>query len=102
MYIAWTTVSKVSEAEAVAKEAISQGLAACVQVEPITSYYNWEGKLEVSSEYRLCFKCTDKNLKSLEQLVLGKHPYKTPEWICVEVTHASEKYLSWVEGNSTA
>jgi periplasmic divalent cation tolerance protein len=102
MYIAWTTVSKVTEAEAVAKEAVEKGLAACVQVEAISSYYTWEGKIEVSSEFRLCFKCTKENLKSLEQLVLGKHPYKTPEWTCVEVTYASEKYLSWVEGNSTA
>jgi periplasmic divalent cation tolerance protein len=102
MYIAWTTCSKVEEAEQLAKDAILNGLAACAQLETITSFYLWDKSLEYSPEYRLCFKCSKTQLKALESFILGKHSYKVPEWIALEVTHTSEKYLSWVQASSTA
>jgi periplasmic divalent cation tolerance protein len=101
MYIAWTTVSKSEEAERMAREAISRGLAACVEIAPVVSHYRWKGGPERAEELRLGFKCLPAQLAPLEAFVLGKHPYEIPEWIVIRAERVSEKYLSWAEANST-
>jgi periplasmic divalent cation tolerance protein len=102
MYVAWTTVAQKSQAEALAASVVSQGLAACVQIEgPIVSFYRWNGQLERSEEYRLSLKCTADQLAGLERWVFAHHPYETPEWIVVRAEHVGEKYLSWAKATST-
>jgi periplasmic divalent cation tolerance protein len=102
MYVAWTTVGNHSDADRLAKAAIAQGLAVCVQVDgPITSHYIWQGRQEASEEYRLTFKANDEELKRLEAHVLTNHPYDTPEWIVVLAHHVGEKYLSWANSSSS-
>jgi periplasmic divalent cation tolerance protein len=102
MFIAWSTVGNRTDADKLAKEIVSLGLAACVQIDgPVSSYYRWQRQLERSEEFRLCFKCTDSQLTALETYVLGHHPYETPEWIVVPASRVSEKYLSWAESNPT-
>jgi periplasmic divalent cation tolerance protein len=101
LMIAWTTVAKREDADRIAAEAVGAGLAACVQVEgPVRSVYRWEGRLENAEEFRLMFKCLPGQLASLEQHVLARHPYDTPEWIAVEAYSAGEKYLSWARANA--
>jgi len=98
MRLAWTTLSKLTDAEKLARAAIEQSLAACAQIEgPIRSVYRWQGKIEDAQEYRLCFKLLPGNSAALEALVHSLHPYDVPEWVCVDATHVSEKYLSWAQ-----
>lgn len=100
--IAWTTVAKKTDAEQLATDVISRGLAACVQIEgPVTSYYRWAGRIERADEFRLTFKCLAEKLGELQTHVLANHPYETPEWTAVRADHVSEKYLSWAEANSS-
>ena len=69
-----------TDAEKLAAEVVSLGLAACAQVEgPIASFYTWQGRLERTEEFRLCLKCLSDKLPALEIHVLGHHPYDTPE-----------------------
>jgi periplasmic divalent cation tolerance protein len=100
--IAWTTVASRPDAERLATAAIAQNRAVCVQIEgPITSHYRWQGRDERSEEFRLQFKCLEPQLAGLEELVLGQHPYETPEWIVVRAERVAEKYLSWARANSS-
>ena len=102
MYIAWTTVSKASDAEALAAVIVERRLAACVQIDgPIVSVYHWNGHTERAEEFRLSIKCTTNQLPELEREVLQRHPYETPEWMVVRADHVGEKYLSWATANST-
>jgi periplasmic divalent cation tolerance protein len=102
MYVAWTTVARKPEAEELATALVHQGLAACVQIEgPILSFYRWKGQLERSEEYRLSLKCRVDQLPTLERYVLAHHPYETPEWIVVRADRVGEKYLSWLNADST-
>jgi periplasmic divalent cation tolerance protein len=102
MFIAWTTVANRADAERLAAEAIVHNLAACAQIEgPIVSHYRWQGKVERAEEFRICFKCRPNHLELLEKRVLETHPYDTPEWIVVRADRVGEKYLSWVEANSS-
>ncbi|MEY2878467.1 MAG: hypothetical protein RLZZ15_847 [Verrucomicrobiota bacterium] len=99
MFIAWTTVGTSAEAERLAAQAVAAGLAACVQIDgPVVSHFRWEGKMERVEEFRLTFKFAAAQLGALEALVLGAHPYDTPEWIIVRAERVGEKYLSWVRG----
>lgn len=102
MFVAWTTVAQRTDAERLAADAVSRGLALCVQIEgPIVSLYRWEGRLERAEEFRLMFKCAPSRLAQLETCILSQHPYSVPEWIVVRAEHVGEKYLSWAEANST-
>lgn len=103
MLIAWTTVENEADARRLAAESVKLGLAACVQVEgPIMSYYRWDGAVQESVEYRLCFKFLSGQKSRLEAWLHEQHPYETPEWIVVTASHVAEKYLSWAMANSTS
>jgi periplasmic divalent cation tolerance protein len=102
MYIAWTTLATRPEAEKLAAEVVTRGLAVCAQVEgPIRSHFVWQGRLEQAEEFRLCLKCLPDKLPALETHVLEHHPYATPEWLAVRAERVGEKYLSWAGANAT-
>jgi periplasmic divalent cation tolerance protein len=102
MLIAWTTLATRDQAEELARAAIEQRLAACVQIDgPITSHYLWQGRTERAEEFRLCFKFLPAQQKALEAWVFAHHPYDTPEWIVLRAESVGEKYLSWAKANST-
>lgn len=103
MLLAWTTVATRADADRLAADAIARHLAACVQIDgPITSHYRWQGQVEASEEFRLCFKLLPEQASALEQHILATHPYDTPEWILVPAQRVSEKYLSWAKANSSS
>ncbi|MBP7140452.1 MAG: divalent-cation tolerance protein CutA [Opitutaceae bacterium] len=94
--IGWTTVANANEAEALARDLVSRGLAVCCQVDgPVQSVYRWEEKIASAQEVRLTIKFLSDNQSRLEAVLLSQHPYDTPEWVVVDVTAVSEKYLSW-------
>jgi periplasmic divalent cation tolerance protein len=102
MLIAWTTVSQRSDAERLATGIIGLRLAACVQIEgPVTSCYQWEGKVERAEEFRLCLKFLPGQSAALAAWVQANHPYDTPEWIVVQAAEVGEKYLSWAKATSS-
>lgn len=101
MLIGWTTVETREQAEAIAAGLVEERLAACVQVEgPIRSHYRWEGKMEVTEEYRLAIKFIPLRHLELEAWLFSRHPYDTPQWLVVRAEHVAEKYLSWAQANS--
>jgi periplasmic divalent cation tolerance protein len=102
MLIAWTTLATRDKAEELARAAIEQRLAACVQIDgPVTSHYVWQGRPERTEEFRLGFKFLPAQQKALEAWLFAHHPYDTPEWIVWRAESVGEKYLSWARANST-
>lgn len=103
MFIAWTATANREDADRLAKGAVETHLAACAQVEgPVTSHYHWEGKLEQTVEFRICFKYLPANASQLGNWVHKHHPYAIPEWIEVSAENVGEKYLSWAMANSNS
>jgi periplasmic divalent cation tolerance protein len=102
MLIAWTTLANRDQAEELARAAIEQRLAACVQIDgPIASHYLWQGRPERAEEFRLCFKFLPTRQVALEAWLFAHHPYDTPEWVVLRADSVGEKYLSWAKANST-
>jgi len=93
-----TTVEQKEDAEKIATALVENRFAACVQVlGPLTSYYQWQGKLETAQEY-LCLVKSRKDLFSkLETVVRDIHPYDVPEILATPITDVSRDYLTWLE-----
>ena len=84
-------------ARALARAALKSRLAACVNLLPgIESHYWWQGKLESSREVLLLLKTTRPKLVALQQLILAKHPYDTPEFVALFLDTGSKRYLDWL------
>lgn len=91
-----TTVATKAQAETMAHAAVQAHLAACVQMEPITSTYRWQGAVETGDEVRLLFKTTPERQPALMQWIAANHPYELPAIYAVPVTQATPPYADWV------
>jgi len=92
-----TTTDTKEEAEKIAHILVEKGLAACVQViGPVTSVYQWNGKIEISAEW-ICQIKTIKDLyNSVEKEILTHHKYELPEIIAIPILTGLKKYLDWM------
>jgi len=100
--VALVTAPDLKVARKLARAALAARLVACVNLMPrIESHYWWQGKLECSTEVLLVMKTTTTRLAALEELVVAKHPYDTPEFIVLPINRGNKRYLTWLE-NSVA
>ena len=83
-------------AETIARELVSQKLAACVQISPITSFYRWNGAVQHEPELLLQIKTTADRFAGVETLVKSLHTYELPELAMVDITGGSHEYLRWI------
>lgn len=96
MYLVITTTDSEQEAMSLARKAVEEGLAACVQIsQPITSLYKWEGKAEVATEYRLNYKVCSEKLAQVQSFIENVHSYDTPEIITIGIDDVNSGYLEW-------
>jgi periplasmic divalent cation tolerance protein len=95
------TAPDLKTARALAKAALSARLVACANLIPkIESHYWWQGKIESGKEVLLMLKTTKAKLAALEELVLAKHPYDTPEFLVLPLSAGNRRYLNWLSRNT--
>jgi periplasmic divalent cation tolerance protein len=94
--VVMTTLPNKEEAEKVARAALEARLAACVQIQDITSYYWWDGKINRDGEQLLYLKTTADKYEALQALLIANHSYDTPEILQLPVEAGFEKYLNWM------
>ena len=90
-----TTVGTPDDARRLAHAVLEQRLAACVQVEPITSHYRWQGALHEESELRLVCKTLPATVPALLALLRTQHPSPLPPLV-VQALAATQDYADWV------
>ncbi len=96
--LVYTTFEEKEDALKLGRYLLEQRLVACAQLDPpLDSLYWWNGKIEQTKEYRLVMKSSLSLWKDLEQAILGKHSYDTPEIIAIPVFATSEKYHKWLQ-----
>ncbi len=97
MLIVLCTFPDAETARRISKEIILENLAACANLIPnVESIYQWEGKIEQSSEVLGIFKVVSSGFTRLEDFLLENHPYDTPEIVGISPDRVSDKYLKWV------
>jgi len=93
-----STLPDRETAAAIARTLVEQRLAACVSLLPqITSFYEWQGRLEQEQETLLLIKTTKQNYQAVEAALRANHPYELPEILAVPVDQGLQGYLDWVE-----
>ena len=95
-----TTCAFKEEAKEIAKILIEEKLAACVQISPIESFFNWEGKFCSESETLLNIKTRKENFEKVKSKIKELHSYDVPEIIQLDITNASEEYLKFIGDNT--
>lgn len=94
--IVLTTLGTGSDAVALARTLVDEGLAACVNVlPPMQSVYRWKGAVEVEPEQQLVIKTTPARVGALEARLRALHPYDLPEFL-VLTAGGSDAYLCWI------
>lgn len=91
------TAPDVKTARNLAKRALEARLIACANlVRNVESHYWWKDKIEKSPEVLLLIKTTSNAVADLEKLVLANHPYDTPEFVVVDISAGTDRYLKWI------
>ena len=96
--VVMTTVANAEQARIIMTAVIEARLAACAQVQSISSCYRWEGKVVNDAEHLILFKTRSSAYEALEAKLLALHPYDTPEIIRLPVDGGSARYLAWTAG----
>jgi periplasmic divalent cation tolerance protein len=96
LLVVLVTAPNLRVARRLARAALKARLVACANLVPgIESQYHWHGKIESAKEVLLVLKTTGVCVKALEQLLLGLHPYETPEFVVLPVQSAAREYRDW-------
>jgi len=97
-FLVVTTLNDREQAQALARSAVEQRLAACVHLLPAgQSIYRWEGHIESATETTLLLKTTTDRYPALESWLKASHPYQTPEILALPVTAGLPSYLEWMQ-----
>lgn len=92
-----TNLPDPDSARLMAETLVAERLAACVNIlEPCTSVYRWQGKLETTREFPLLIKTPASHYSKLEAAIRRLHPYELPEIIAVPICAGLPEYLTWV------
>ncbi len=90
-----TTFADEVSAKVFAEKLLSERLAVCIQLTPITSLYRWQGVCEESAECRMVIKAKRADLSAISDFFKAHHPYDVPQFIEVAVESVSDDYLDW-------
>ncbi len=97
-----TTTDSIESAQQIASALVEQGLAACVQVSRIESFYTWQDEIQNDEEFRLLAKTTKEQYAAVEAAILELHTYELPAIFALETSKAYGPYVNWVAENSTS
>ena len=97
-----TTVASDEEAVKLVRELLERRLIACGTLFPgARSLYRWQGKVADEQEVVILLKTRSARLDSLRMAFTELHPYKVPELLAVPVEGGLDKYLEWINAETT-
>jgi periplasmic divalent cation tolerance protein len=97
-----TTLANTEDAVKLIKTLLDRRLVACGTVLPgARSLYRWEDKLADEEEVMVMLKTRSGAVHGLERAFKELHPYKVPELLVVPVTGGLERYLGWINSETS-
>lgn len=99
--IVLTTCPNRTESGRLATTVVERRLAACVQENPITSTYRWEGRIECDDEVRVIMKTRSKHFEEICNVVRDLVSYDNPQVVSVPILDGSPEYLDWILAESS-
>jgi len=95
--IVLTTTASQPEAEALARQVLDARLGACVQLQPVTSLYRWQGEVCSGPEWQVAIKTRQALFAALSRFIAERHAYETPEIVKVPIINGAPGYLRWLD-----
>ena len=97
-----TTVSSEDEAVKFVRALLDRRLVACGTCLPgARSLYRWQGKIADEREVLILLKTRSARVQALQEAFGELHPYKVPEFLVLSVDTGLEKYLEWINGETS-
>jgi periplasmic divalent cation tolerance protein len=97
-----TTVANEKEGIALVRGLLERRVIACGTLLPgARSLYRWEDKIADEHEVVLLLKTRSAALDSLRVAFGELHPYKVPELLAMPVHAGLDKYLSWINSETS-
>lgn len=97
-HLIYCTCPDQETAERIARQLVSDKLAACVNIVPgVQSVYEWQGQIETAQEHLLLIKSPQARYVAIETAIKAIHPYQLPEIIAVAIERGSAEYLKWID-----
>ena len=98
----YSTFPDAEAAEKVARVLVEQRLAACVNIHgPMTSVYEWEGKLEAATEVAAFIKTRRALIDDAIAAARPLHPYSIPCFLVLPIAGGNDDYLSWARAQTS-
>ena len=99
----YSTFPDDASARRVAEALVRERLAACVNIHgPMTSVYEWQGKLEAGAEYAAFVKTRRVLADAVIAAARPLHPYSVPCFLVLPIAAGNEDYLAWVHAQVKA
>jgi periplasmic divalent cation tolerance protein len=100
--IVLTTLASEEEAVRLVRGLLDRRLVACGTVLPGgRSLYRWQGKIADEHEVIVLLKTRSARLEALKDAFAELHPYKVPELLALSVEAGLDRYLEWINGETT-
>ncbi len=97
-----TTIANTDEAVNLIRELLDRRLIACGTVHGgARSIYRWEGKIADEQEAVVMLKTRSGCIEGLRRAFAELHPYKVPELLAIPVTGGLERYLGWINSETS-
>lgn len=95
-----TTLPGEAQAAELARAIVQARLGACVQLHAVRSVYVWQDQAHDEAEWLLHIKTRYAHYPALEAFIRERHPYETPEIVCLPLIAGSAAYLAWVDAQT--
>lgn len=97
-----TTVASAEEGVTLVRSLLERRLIACGTLMPgARSLYRWKGKIADEQETIVLLKTRAARIEGLRLAFSELHPYKVPELLALPVSAGLDKYLEWIEGETS-
>ena len=97
-----TTLASEDEAFQLVRTLLDRRLIACGTVLPAgRSLYRWQGKIADEREAIVLLKTRSARLEALKAAFAELHPYKVPELLALSVEAGLDRYLDWINSETT-
>lgn len=91
------STASINESKKIAKTLVDEKLVACVNIFNVTSFYEWNNKIEEDKEDLLIIKTVKSNNPEVVRRIKEIHSYDLPEIITIPIIGGYPEYLRWVK-----
>lgn len=96
-----STAATKEEGQRLARGLVEAKLAACVQLLPIESFYVWDDAVRNDAEVLLLMKTRRSCFDAIRAYLKDHHSYDTPELVCLDIVEGEQRYLDWIDANTS-